>query len=384
MTAPGDSELRRALHGMLEDLPPSPAPLDAITRRAKGVRLRRAGAAAVGLALAGIVAVTVLAPPGSRQPTGQAMAPAGPPAPGGVFAQGIADGRAWRLSAQDIADPGYACQPAVVLNGTDADPVYPHPGNLAAVALGSSVSSVPGTGFGFVQLPAGVNAISVNGSDVQAVNAVACGLGYHVAGFAYSLAHAPRVTVASPPPGWPGVLTMPQVSTRASANSITAEPAGLWINTYLGGGGALPGALETELVFGPDWSLQIQFGTGGDCYLFSAGGSLGTQMGTCGPVSTPQGPETIMALPAASSSHRATALTGYAVQVSPATAGLEATLSNGSSEQAAFCVVDGRKYAAFAVPSPLRLSRLTWLDARGRVIATTTELPRRGYVQFQP
>jgi len=36
------------------------------------------------------------------------------------------------------------------------------------------------------------------------------------------------------------------------------------------------------------------------------------------------------------------------------------------------------------VRDPLRLSRLTWLDARGRVIASTTALPRFGYVQFQP
>jgi len=46
--------------------------------------------------------------------------------------------------------------------------------------------------------------------------------------------------------------------------------------------------------------------------------------------------------------------------------------------------VDGRKYAAFIVPDPLRLSRLIWLDARGRVIATTTAVPQYGYVQFHP
>jgi hypothetical protein len=107
-------------------------------------------------------------------------------------------------------------------------------------------------------------------------------------------------------------------------------------------------------------------------------------MGACGPVSTPTGPETIMALPLAVSSYPPTGLTGYAVQVSPATAVLKATLSNGSSELAPFCVVDGRNYAAFVVPNPLRLSRLTWFNAAGQVIASTTTLPRYGYVQFQP
>ena len=51
---------------------------------------------------------------------------------------------------------------------------------------------------------------------------------------------------------------------------------------------------------------------------------------------------------------------------------------------AGFCVVDGRNYAAFVVPDPLRLSRLTWFNAAGHVIASTTALPQYGYVQFQP
>lgn len=79
-----------------------------------------------------------------------------------------------------------------------------------------------------------------------------------------------------------------------------------------------------------------------------------------------------------------TGATGYAVQVSPGTDRLTATLSNGSSVPATFCVVAGRTYAAFIVPSPLHLSRLSWLDARGRVMASTTAVPQYGYTQFQP
>ena len=47
-------------------------------------------------------------------------------------------------------------------------------------------------------------------------------------------------------------------------------------------------------------------------------------------------------------------------------------------------MVAGRNYAVFVVPDPLRLSRLTWLNAAGQVIASTTALPRYGVVQFQP
>lgn len=383
MTATEDRDLRRAMHDLLQAVPPSPAPIPQIVRRGKGIRLRRAGAAAGTLALAGIVAVAVLAPPGSRRPAVPVAIPVGPVAPGGVFALGRVDGHAWHLAVQDIADPGYLCQPAVALNGTDADPVFPAAGNAAVVGLGPSL---PGIGFGFIQVPAAVTGVVVNGqADVRAVTVSACGLRYHLVGFTYPLTRAVRVTLAHPPPGWQAVFTMPPVSVQPPSRSTTPETAGLWVNLYPAGDAEGSGPLDSGTVAGSDWTIQIQFGTGGDCYAFRAYGSAGTtQMGDCGPVSTPTGPETIMALPLGVSSNPPTGLTGYAVQLSPATASLKATLSNGTSELAQFCMVAGRNYAAFVVPDPLRLSRLTWLNAAGQVIASTTGLPRYGFVQFQP
>ena len=75
---------------------------------------------------------------------------------------------------------------------------------------------------------------------------------------------------------------------------------------------------------------------------------------------------------------------GYALQVSSVTAHLRATLSDGSIQLVTPRVVDGRKYAAFVVGTSLRIDRLTWLDAAGQEIASTTALPRSGYTQFQP
>lgn len=178
---------------------------------------------------------------------------------------------------------------------------------------------------------------------------------------------------------------MPQVSTQPPSTHTTPEKAGLWINTS----SALGETASYQLAFGTlpdgqDWVIELQFGTGGDCYELLGSSSPGsTQMGYCGPVSTPDGPETIMALPLGFPDP-GTGATAYAVQVSPGTDLLMATLSNGSTEPAAFCVVDGRKYAAFIVAGPLGLAKLTWFDARGRVIASTTALPRFGFVQFQP
>lgn len=76
--------------------------------------------------------------------------------------------------------------------------------------------------------------------------------------------------------------------------------------------------------------------------------------------------------------------TGYAVQVSPGTARLRATASDGSIRLVTPRVVAGRRYAAFVIGTSLRLKRLTWLDAAGKAFASTTSLPQSGYTQFQP
>jgi hypothetical protein len=118
---------------------------------------------------------------------------------------------------------------------------------------------------------------------------------------------------------------------------------------------------------------------------FTSPGSPGDpEMSVCGPISTPEGPETIMAMPLSYPPIGLKAPTGYAVQVSPRTAGLRATASDGSTQLVTPRVVDGRRYAAFVIGTSLRLERLTWLDATGKAFASTISLPLSGYTQFQP
>ncbi len=377
MTATEDRDLRRALHGTLQAVPPSTAPLEAIIRRGKVIRLRRAGAAAGALALAGIIAVTSLALRSGQPPAVPAAAPAVTAGPGGVFASGIADGHPWRLAVQDIADPGSRCVPAVVLNGTDADPVYPTPGNAASVAPGQAVR---GVAFAFIQLPASVGGVVVNGhQNLPAVIVNACGHRYHLVGVSYSLAGPLRITLAKPYPGWPADVFVP---------TPTTQDEGLWINGDTAEGAPAPAIMASAtlasgtLPGGSGWIIKLQFGPGGDCYVFAS--SLGgTQMGYCGPVSIPAGPETIMALSLGFGAPGVGAV-GYAIQVSPGTARVRAVLDNGSSVLATPRMVDGRKYVAFVVPSPRSLHRLIWLDAANQVIASTTAVPLYGYTQFQP
>ena len=203
MTSLEDDDLRQRVHGLLEVVAPPVAPVDAIIRRGRGIRMRRAGVAVGGLGLAAIIAALVLTPPAApRPPAPPAPLPATETAgPGGVFARGVADGHAWRLAVQNIADPGYRCIPAITVNGTDADLLFPDPGDGADVAIGADA---PGIGIAFVQLPDGIDALLVNGQEsVPAIEATVCGQHYRLVGLAYRLKHPPRLTAQYAGPDWP-------------------------------------------------------------------------------------------------------------------------------------------------------------------------------------
>ena len=104
--------------------------------------------------------------------------------------------------------------------------MYPDPVTGGAVAL-----RPPRSGFAFVQLPADVSSIVVNGrQDVTAVTVAACGFRYHVAGFGFPLDEPLQVTVANRPADWPAAFTMPVVSAQ-SPSTATAATAGLWLNS---------------------------------------------------------------------------------------------------------------------------------------------------------
>jgi hypothetical protein len=387
VTGTGDAGLRQRVRGLLEVAEPPAAPVDAIIRRGRGIRLRRAGIVIGSLGLAGLVAAaTMLRPPAPapQEPPFRVTVPAsGIAGPGGVFASGTADGHAWRLAVQNIADPGYRCIPAITINGTDADPVSPDPGNYAAVAPGPAA---PGLGFAFIQLPADVDQIVLDGQEsLPATMATVCGQRYRLVGFAYRLTHPPRITPVSPASGRPGAYKLPRISTGPPATAYTPATDGVWTNVGSKSAVITGGVLASG--HNQDWLIQLAFGSDGNCYEFTAPSAPNPDMTVCAPVSTPDGPEAITALPLAYPLGAHNGPTGYAVQVSPATAQLKATLSGGSTQLATPRVVDGRRYAAFAIGASLRLERLTWLNAAGQVIASTTALPGSGYTgytQFQP
>ncbi len=370
--------LREQLDELLGAVEPAPVPLERIRRRALGIRLRRTGAVASVLAAAGVAAALLTgypAPVSAPAPTVGATTQ-----PGRPFAHGVAHGRPWQLAVQDIAGPGYRCVPGVTVNGSDADPIapVPMPGRTTAAFISLGVA-LPGIGIGFAQVPPDVRELTLLADgpgggwrELPTTTVTACGQQFRLVGFDYPLTARLRIDVGTASVAVPSMLSNPQNS------DAYAQATGVWRNEGVTYGQIASGTLATGEAYGQRWSIQVTFGATGDCYQIAAGSS---SMGDCGPVSTPSGLATIMALPLGFGNGGGV---GYASEVSPATARVVATLSDGSTTSAVPHVVDGRKYAALFVTGSARITRLSWLNAAGATIASTTSVAQYGVTQFKP
>jgi Sigma-70 region 2 len=384
--------------GTRAPLEPPPVRIDQIGHRARIIRARRARILAIPV-LAGLVAAAaVLVPRG--HPATRVAVPAQQAAitnsTAGLrpdaFAGGTAGGRRWQLAVQDIADPGFRCLPGVSIDGTDADPLFAdsHPlrhspvGDPAFVTLGPVL---PGVGFAFIQVPADIDWVwldPVGGFQFGAapVTVTACGQRFRLVGFAYPLSMALRIHASSGDRP-EGSYAVPSALSAPRASPDDPQVDGLWQNLDATDAAVATGTIASGNVFGVRWSIRVTFGKAGDCFSISTSPADGDglwQVG-CGPISTPQGPSTIVVLPLGSP-HPGVVGVGYAVSVGSGIDHLTAELSDGSNESVRPMVVDGRRYAAFFTPGSLRMFWLNWIDARGRPIAGTTELPGHGYMQF--
>ena len=314
----------------------------------------------------------------------------------GAFARGTADGQQWQLAVQDIADPGYRCLPGVSVNGNDADPLLADPQPLRQSPVGSPAfvtlgPGLPDAGFAFIQVPADADWLwldPVGGFQlgVAPVTVTACGQQFRLVGFAYPLTATLRIHLSFR--GRPeGSYTVPAALSAPRASVGDPQVDGMWQGLDAAYGPVASGTIASGNAFGVRWSIRVTFGKAGDCFSISTSPASGTadglwQMG-CGPISTPQGPSTIMVLPLGSPRPGVVGV-GYAISVGSGTARLTAELSDGSNVSARPLVVGGRKYAAFFTPGALRMFWLNWVDATGQPIAGTTGLPGYGYMQFWP
>jgi hypothetical protein len=369
---------------------------------ARVIRTRWARVAAVPL-LAGLVAAaalliprphpaTRLAAPGQRAAITNTTAAGG----SGAFAGGTAGGRQWQLDVQDIADPGSRCLPGVSIDGNDAYPLFAgqHPqspvGDPAFVTLGPES---PGAGFAFLQVPPDADwlwADPVGGFQlgVAPVTVTACGQQFRLVGFAYPLTAPLRIHLSfrdRPEASYavPYALSAP----RASLEDPQVD--GVWQGPDGTHGEVASGTIASGQTLGEQWSIGVLFGTAGDCFtirtslLGDSTSSRPERTTACGPVSTPEGPSTIMVLPVGSPRPGSQGV-GYAISVGSGADHLTAELSDGSNVSARPIVVAGRKYAAFFVPDTLHMFWLNWVDANDRPIAGFTGLPGYGFMQFWP
>ena len=379
-----------------------PVRLDQIEQQARTIRSRRARIIAVPV-LAGLVAATAWLVPRSHpaarsvrvgQPAAITNSTAG--LGYGVFARGIADGQQWQLTVQDIADPGYRCLPGVSINGNDADPLFTDPRSLRQSPVGDPAflklrlgSGQPDAGFAFIQVPADADWLwldPVGGFQlgVAPVTVTACGQQFRLVGFAYPLAATLRIHLSfrDHPEG---SYTVPSALSAPRASFAGPQVDGVWQDLDAADGAVATGTIASGNTFGVRWSIRVSFGKAGDCFSISTSPPRGNGLwqAACGPISTPEGPSTIVVLPLGSPNPGVVGV-GYAISVGSGTDHLTAELSNGSNVSARPLVVDGRKYAAFFTPGALRMFWLNWVDATGRPIAGTTGLPAYGYIQFWP
>jgi hypothetical protein len=302
-----------------------------------------------------------------------------------VFAEGTDGPHRWQLAILDIAGPGYRCVPGVTLNGADADPVVATTlGGPAFIEVGH------GAGFAFLQLTTSADQVWLDPAggvriSTTPVTVTACGQRFRLAGFAYPLTAALHIHVEYT--DRPAVtLTAPSAITDPQPTFGEPEIAGLW--QAMGASG--PTLANTIVAAGhaasEPWSVRVMFGPAGDCFMLAAGyldDGVSSRPGwnlTCGPVSTPGGPDLVVALPLAAAAGDGPGV-GYALSVEPGTTELIARLSGGDTIQARPVVIDGREYCAFFVPVPYRLTGLTIVTANGR--RSTGDLPSYGYVQVQ-
>jgi hypothetical protein len=304
---------------------------------------------------------------------------------GGVFAQGTAGAHRWQLAVRDIAGPGYRCVPGVTLDGSDAVPV-----TAAAAGRPAFIEVGHQAGYAYLQLAADADLVWLEVGDglrisTSAVTVIACGQRLRLAGFAYPLTATVRLHVGyTDRPG--STLAEPPAVTDPRPSLAEPQVAGVWQTAGVPGATLASALLASGRAVGEPWSIRVAFGLSGDCFALSTGyiddsaNARPDSNGTCGPVSTPGGPDLIVALPLAAQADEGPG-TGYGLSLSPGTSEILARLSGGRTLRVPAVVVDGREYAAFFVPSPAQLTGLTFVTANGR--RSTTRLPTNGYAQVQ-
>jgi hypothetical protein len=376
-----DQRLRQRLHEEFGALEISPAPVLRVTGRGRGVRARRRALAAgtVILAALALVAAAQFGRP-TAAPSVTLNTP-NPAAPDGVFASGRADGKPWALAVRNIAAAGsHSCVPAVMFNGQDGDVLFKVGRGVPSFgypAVLSRIPGFPGVGVIFTQVVVGDTRLvgtSPGGRQVsaQAVRVRACGTSFNLAGFAFaSPRNAPSevVTFNKYGPDHGLVLNADVAAARLFGGPA---PPGIWTNLDKSRADIAASQaghpIGTGTVGGQIWHIWASLGLDGQCY--TAAGHVpahGRGQGSeCLPVAAPPRTAAVTAVPVSSAQ---TQLPGYAGLVSPRTAYVYASFSDGTTHRVVPVRVAGRAYIALVAPAGCHLTLLSLFDASGHLFA---------------
>lgn len=383
-----ETALRRRLHEELDLADIGLAPVDAVFRRHRAVKARRLGAIASCMAVIatlGLLEVSTAGghsrvPPRNSSPAnlGTTSHPPPPPAGGGVFAAGTANGSRWRLAAVSLADPGYGCLPAVVLNGQNGDLLQP--GFLRGLPLGNVAFLAvnpgrPGIGFAFLQLRPGVSRVTADLGDgtrlgLQPITVTVCGQLVRLAGFVYPRQGVRLITARSVGGRRIEYAPLPDIF-----NPSSNFQSGTWFNMEGAVGSVASGDIGSGSIGGTPWRMHVTLGPDGECFASTIGpaGSVGGAS-ICRPVGGAPRNASFAPLPYA---RPAGVVIWYPGTVNARTAYLRARLSNGTTTTLVPVVVGGRKYAVLGVGPGVRVTRLTLYDSHGHVLAEMSSFPGR-------
>jgi hypothetical protein len=253
---------------------------------------------------------------------------------------------------------------------------------------------MPGVGFGFVQVPPkavwawaqpGPHGVGDLMLGLPPVTIHACGETFHLIGFAYPLTATLQIHETSD--SFNAVYTVPKALSDPRPSLNNPQIAGIWQDLDSVRSTAATAVLASGTAYGQQWSIRLAFGTSGDCYLLStsyiddSANAKPSVSAFCGPVSTPRGPATIVAMALGAPASAGLGV-GYAMSLSPRTAKLIAELTTGQDFTVRPVMVHGRRYAAFFVPEPSHLMWVNSIDNAGREVAGLQDLPEYGYTQF--
>jgi hypothetical protein len=382
----------RALRGRLREelgaLEISPAPVLRVTGRGRGVRARRRAMAAgtVALAALAVVAAARFGGPAHAHPV--TLNSPSPAAPGGVFASGTADGKHWTLAVRNIAAAGsHRCVPAVLFNGRDGDvlfkagPGVPSFGNPALLA---QIPGFPGIGVLFTQVTPADSTLAGSSPRgwriaARAVPVRACGKSFNLAGFAFANPRNAPTQVGTY--GRYGLDEGLVLNVGTDANLFGPAAPGIWVNLDKTRADIAATEAATPIgagtVDGQIWHIRVSLGLYGQCYtatLRTPNDGRG-QGSTCVPVAAPPRAVDLVGVPVQSPRID---LPGYAGLVSPRTAYVLASVSNGTIRRVVPVDVDGRAYIALVVPAGCTVTELGLFDAYGHVFATSNGVPAGG------